>query len=85
VSEKGFVRNCFVRPRLNSATAGSAMADTSTMFQFNSDLTLMACLDGYAIIPLEEYEELIGKKISLPTPTGENGFTGNRIHGYLGA
>lgn len=50
--EKGFVINCLINPREE---------DCPLFHDPNNDGTLVAKLDGYAIIPIEEYEELVAK------------------------
>ncbi len=84
MTQKGFVRNCFIRPRPNSLVIGHETSEMEMMFKFDSDDTLIPCLEGYAIIPLEDYLELTGKTIYIPSPTSQDGITGNHIEGYSG-
>jgi hypothetical protein len=48
---EGFVRNCVVAPRADEAKQ-------QVLFQENASGVVVAYLDGYAIIPVEEWERL---------------------------
>lgn len=53
--EKGYVRNCLV----------VAKEGDKKLFGVKPDGTYIAFLDGYAIIPMEEYEKLTNSLIIL--------------------
>jgi hypothetical protein len=59
LAPESYVRNCLISPRLNYNSAyalGNAPFD-GCMF-YNDGKSVYARLDGYAIVPREEYEKL---------------------------
>lgn len=54
--EASYLRNCLIRPRKGEA---------APLFYQRDDGTVVARLDGYAIVPIEDYESLPN---SGPTP-----------------
>lgn len=53
---KGKVVRCYGEPRKDQK---------GTMFFARSDGTIVANLEGYAIIPIEEWEKLTGRKFYI--------------------
>ncbi len=47
MTEKGYINNCYIACRVGSPT----------LFSDNGDGTVTPRLDGYAVVPLEEYEK----------------------------
>jgi len=54
------VRNCLIKPKQGKSVLGSN-GNSSPMFKREGDERITAFLDGYAIIPREEYELLVLK------------------------
>lgn len=46
MSEKGFLKNCYISPRVGDAP----------MFHGREDGTIVAALEGYVIVPIEQYD-----------------------------
>lgn len=56
--EKGYVTNCLIMPKRNS---NGELVNEGVLFGRSSPGYVTAHLDGYAIIPIEEYNRLIEK------------------------
>lgn len=51
---RGYVKNCYIQPKV----INNKFTDNGCMFENTLEGDCIAYLDGYAIIPLEEYEAL---------------------------
>jgi hypothetical protein len=55
---ESFVRNCVLQARVLGEVVPGRVPDTETLFRVNERGECLAYLDGYAIVPKEEWERL---------------------------
>lgn len=62
---ESFVRNCVLQARVVGEVAPGCAPDTETLFRTNERGEFLAYLDGYAIVPKEEWERLQQAQASI--------------------
>jgi len=56
-----FVRNCLLQPRVIGEVVAGKVTQTDRLFREDEEGRVIATLDGYAVVPVEEWARLSTK------------------------